>query len=255
MRPRHEGPGVGRHQALGVKELGSPTRRNPTLRPSLGASDAATTRRRRGAHERLPTTHIAWRGLRVPDLVQRLTAAALLPSRREATPWVSQYRTATLNLNLNTSPPLSHPLRCPTSTTLVHRLRHKRPRGFGNEGGRHLAPRGQAHGVPHERGGVERAVVLAVQVVAVRVGGQAPGVHTSDVTLAARVGELVPVLCICTSAVWTNPEFCLRGGGAGGGLKPKRPKRFGRHWLKQWTVGGRGRGEQARLEPTADIAT
>ena len=30
---------------------------------------------------------------------------------------------------------------------------------------------------------------------------------------------------------------------------------IGGHWLKQWTVGGEGRGEQARLEPNADIAT
>ena len=59
MRTRHEGPGVGRHRALGVTEPGSPTRRNPTLRPSPSVSDAATTRRRRGAPERLPTTHIA----------------------------------------------------------------------------------------------------------------------------------------------------------------------------------------------------
>ena len=69
MRTRHEGSGVGKHQVLGVKELGSPTRRHPTPGPSPSAGDAATTRQRSGARERLPKTHIAWRGLRVPDLL------------------------------------------------------------------------------------------------------------------------------------------------------------------------------------------
>ena len=36
---------------------------------------------------------------------------------------------------------------------------------------------------------------------------------------------------------------------------PPPPGTIGGHWLKQWTVGGEGRGEQARPEPNADIAT
>ena len=61
----HVGPAVGQHQALGSRS----TRGNPTLRPSPNASDTAITQRRHGAHERLPTIHIAWWGLRVPDLL------------------------------------------------------------------------------------------------------------------------------------------------------------------------------------------
>ena len=36
--------------------------------------------------------------------------------------------------------------------------------------------------------------------------------------------------------------------------QPSAVRTIGGHWLKQWTVGGGGRGEQARLEPNADIA-
>ena len=43
MRTRHKGPGILRHQVLGVKELGSPTRSNPTLSLAL----ARVTRRPR----------------------------------------------------------------------------------------------------------------------------------------------------------------------------------------------------------------
>ena len=76
-----------------------------------------------------------------------------------------------------------------------------------------------------------------------------------------------------------SPEEILFGFGWGGGLgfwggvrqiTPPPPRMgegrerahktlavrtIGGHWLKQWTVGGEGRGEQARLEPNADIAT
>ena len=38
-------------------------------------------------------------------------------------------------------------------------------------------------------------------------------------------------------------------------LPPSAVRTIGGHWLEQWTVGGEGRGEQARLEPNADIAT
>ena len=41
MRTLRKGPGVGRHSALGVKEPGSPTRRNPSL--SWATVDAVVT--------------------------------------------------------------------------------------------------------------------------------------------------------------------------------------------------------------------
>ena len=44
VRTRHQGPGVGRHQAFGVKELGSPPQGKQTLKlsPSTGSNGCSS---------------------------------------------------------------------------------------------------------------------------------------------------------------------------------------------------------------------
>ena len=80
---------------------------------------------------------------------------------------------------------------------------------------------------------------------------ESPAIQLSDITPSGGV----PPPSISTKFSDCNRLVLALGASGERAHKTLAVRTIGGHWLKQWTVGGEGRGEQARLEPNADIAT
>ena len=111
--------GTQRGEALGSQHQGArfphKEKPNPETQPQCERRGHATAMRGTRAAAHNPHRVEGPAGARPPLVID-----SGLPSRREATPWMSQYRTATLNLKLNLSLPPSLPHSHPPSLPPTH---------------------------------------------------------------------------------------------------------------------------------------